>query len=181
MQQAIEAIEKANTISVDFDGVIMSFLFGRSWKSAPSKPRSWFYPFEEALTGFFHRFRYEIPECRETLAKIKGKGKKMYVLTVRNPITAKRAKHWLKHHGFEDIFDDVLHAGFTANAAEFKAQVIKDKNIDLHIDDDFTVISGLNERLPENINLFLFHNKKTLESPRIAKVEDWVTLNKHLK
>ena len=101
----------------------------------PSKPEQIF-----RKTTHLPIFRPPIKQNIEFIKDLSQKGHRLYLISSRFSFLKKETNHLVKKHGLDKIFDK-MYFNFDNNQPHiFKEEVIKKLNLDMHIDDDLSLL-----------------------------------------
>lgn len=177
-----DILSRARIVSFDFDGVLVKLFLGKLWK----KPRMETTPkektfitrctslFEKVFVLFSHGFRLPIPGGKNAILKMKAQGKKVYLLTSRDEASFFAAEILLKLIGYYNIFDKVIFNAGDVNPYYFKDKMVKEENIDIHIDDSTTTLKRLSKNHKSKAFIFFNYYKKNLISAaNVFEIHSW--------
>ena len=110
------------------------------------------------------------------LKSLSRKGHKLYLISSRYNFLEKETARFLKTYGLDKAFDTIYLNHENKQAHVFKDDVIKKLNLDMHIDDDVSLINFVAKKNPKT-TFFLFNEadeKITLAKnvTKIAKLEE---------
>lgn len=169
-----------NTVSVDFDGVLLDLFLGREWApSVASKQKiANKITIPKKLGKEIMKLNLLIRKTKvgsqKTLELFRTETDKLYLLTSRNGILREDTVKWLKKRKL-DYFDEYIFNDLGENPIEFKIKQILDKNIDLHIDDNLEVSHEIAEKCPTcvSINLTSDKNSISIKKPNLYFCSSW--------
>jgi|GEM_PF-1560365 len=168
-------------VSVDFDGVLMANLFGRSW-DFPSYNFHTSSLFLTKIKSLLQKssalldniFRKPVPDSRSCILKFKEKGIKVSLLTSRGYSMSGLTKRWLKSHGLLDLFDNLYFTDINEQAVSHKKDMVELRDIDLHIDDRAHGIKDLSRDNPDKKFIYFnCHNVDIPSIPNVYTVKTW--------
>lgn len=141
MSKMLDAINKAKIISIDFDGVLLRKFLNRRW-SDRSINSGLITNIDNMIGAVLQTVRVKEKNVEKALTTLFEMDKRLVLLTGRNNVSAKFALKWLKAHGIYALFENFYFpdAFFTGDPNKYKFDAIGKYEIDLHIDDDPTVI-----------------------------------------
>lgn len=131
---------------------------------------------KEEATNFWNKYYGEILRqvnikkfAQEVINKLKQEGHKIYLITARwdmpNDNTKEITKQWLKENNVE--YDELM-----INASN-KLQLIKDKNIDIFIDDSFNNCKSIAENTNTKVYMMTSKVNENLNHEKIKRVYSW--------
>lgn len=169
------------TLTVDMDGVFCEPFFGlnlgihRTFLDAAAPPPVADVPARWLGTPLDHlRFnpRRPLPGAREALQRL-SQVRRLVVLTGRRT----RPGWWLRVHGFEGLFDEVIINTGPRKSPHFKLETIAALGSAEHVDDDPRTVQLLAERSDARVFLRDWPRNRDLPyHPRVERVRDLADL-----
>lgn len=168
-------------ISCDLDGVMASLIFGKVWRKKPAHAvfqtnKLWkIFDFLENLWMILtENFRQPILGSKEALQGVKKESLSLYLLTSRSKNLIPATEHWLKKFDLYNLFDKNFFNQKYKSHKEFKAEIIKKENIDLHIDDDLETLDYLSDLFPEKTFVYFnLYNNRYLKKKNVFEIKNW--------
>jgi hypothetical protein len=156
--------ERAQSISLDFDGVLSTLVLGRAWEKTrePRKRIPLFSPFVQGLktvaAGLTEGFRRPFPQAEDALRGLRASQRILYLLTSR---TGERR--------FFNLDGE--------DADRFKARILRSTGIDVHIDDDRETLSYLSKEFPERLFVHMnCYGRKSPVAGNIVVARSWAEI-----
>jgi uncharacterized HAD superfamily protein len=174
---------QARTISLDFDGVLSTLVFGMRWLKTRARrpPIPLLSPVARAIRGglavLSQRWRKPYRHAEDVLHQLRSSGKTLFLLTSRTDERIAPAERWLDRLAWRGFFAGLLFNVDGEDADTFKAKMLREHPIDVHIDDDPKTVAYLAGLCPEKLFIHLAHQYS--RSPRganIVVVRDWKEL-----
>jgi FMN phosphatase YigB (HAD superfamily) len=175
--------EQARSVSLDFDGVLSTLILGRRWAKthAGRPPVPLLTPAVRALRAgvacLTQRYRKPYPHAEAVLRALRSSGKELYLLTSRNGERIAPAERWLERRAWRGFFERLLFNVEGEDADAFKAKMLREHPIDVHIDDDPETVARLAALFPGKLFIHLDHQPGRGQGGKnIAVVADWQEL-----
>jgi hypothetical protein len=185
---AKKIIANAKKLSIDCDGTIMTFFLGRGWlkreKTTKDKNtgllQSLLGKLEDQWMNLIQTFRPPTPNALKTLSAWKSRNKKLYFLTSRHPQIIPSSEKWLQKHRLSSLFEKKHFNLKKETPWVHKEKVIRQENIDLHLDDDPKTIRYLAQALPTKFFIYLSREKNPINYPNVLTFNSWSEIDKNL-
>jgi uncharacterized HAD superfamily protein len=171
---------KNQTVSIDFDGVIIEKVLGVDWASQ-TKTRLYknglklaIYRFiDVSWSRFNHRFRKPIEGSKEGLLKLKDKGYRLVLITSRKGYMREITFEWMKRWGYYDLFDDFYFNDMMIGSVDSKVENVGKVKPVMHVDDNWETVSQLATLNPDKKLIFLNIGENFELHPNIIRVKSW--------
>jgi hypothetical protein len=172
-------------LTVDMDGVICRPILGQNVgisrvlldPGEPPKPARVYPRWLGARLDYLRfNFRRPIDGAREAIADL-GRVRRLVLLTGRRSVP----HDWLRRHGFDGLFDDVVVNETLARSPHYKLEAVRRLGADEHVDDDARTVQLLAD-LTE-VRLFLCdwpRNRGVPIDERIVRVQGIADLARRL-
>lgn len=169
-------------IGLDLDGIIAQHSLGGFWyKLRKFKERvlkkthspSYYFPksfVEKNAWIIIDWFRQPFKERNLLLSLAKDKKIKFYLITGRFKFLERLTIKWLKKYKLFDCFEKVLINTENLEPTEFKAQKIKQLDLDFFIDDDLETILALKKKSPAKLYWLMAVETKKTDNPKVTSV-----------
>ena len=176
---ASRGLDRAKTISMDFDGVLSSLVLGRTWEKTKAKKRPVpvVTPAVRAvkigLAALTERLRRPLPHAEEAVREIRAT-RKLCLLTSRTGPRIAAAERWLARYDWGGLIAVRFFNAEGEDADRFKARIIGSNPIDVHVDDDPETVAYLAGLFPDRMFIHLDHyRRKSPSGPNIITVGGW--------
>ena len=104
-------------------------------------------------------FRPPIKDNLGFLKTLSKKGNKLYLISSRFSFLEKETNHLVKKYGLDMIFDKLYFNFENKQPHIFKNEIIKKLNLDIHIDDDLSLVKFVAQSNPKTKFLWLTKQK----------------------
>jgi hypothetical protein len=171
---------QAENISLDFDGVLSTLVLGRAWEKTRQKKKP--VPLVSGLVRGLKRglarategVRKPLPGAEGSLRQLRSSRKTLYLLTSRTGERIAAAERWLDRYAWNDIFERAFYNADGEDADRFKARILRDHPIDVHVDDDPETLAHLSRLFPDKLFVYMnFYRRKGPAGDNIAVVSGW--------
>ena len=176
---ASRGLDRAKTISMDFDGVLSSLVLGRTWEKTKAKKRPVpvVTPAVRAvkigLAALTERLRRPLPHAEEAVREIRAT-RTLYLLTSRTGPRIAAAERWLARYDWGALFAVRFFNAEGEDADRFKARIIGANPIDVHVDDDPETVAYLAGLFPDRMFIHLNHyRRRSPAGSNILAVSGW--------
>jgi len=171
---------QAANISLDFDGVLSTLVFGRAWEKTRRKKKP--IPLASVVIRGLKRglarttesFRKPLPGAEGSLRQLRSSRKTLYILTSRTGERIAAAERWLDRYAWNDIFERTFFNTEGEDADRFKARILGTHPIDIHVDDDPETLEHLSRLFPDKLFVHMnFYRREGPAGDNIVVVGGW--------
>jgi hypothetical protein len=171
---------EAANISLDFDGVLSTLVLGRAWEKTRQKRRP--IPVASAIVRRLKRglarategLRKPLPGAEDALRRLRSSRKALFILTSRTGERIAAAERWLDRYAWNDIFGRAFYNADGEDADRFKARILRDHPIDVHVDDDPETLAHLSRLFPDKQFIYMnFYRRKGPAAENVVVVSGW--------
>ena len=171
---------QAANISLDFDGVLSTLVFGRAWEKTRQKKKP--IPLASVVIRGLKRglaratesCRKPLPGAEGSLRQLRSSRKTLYILTSRTGERIAAAERWLDRYAWNDIFERTFFNTEGEDADRFKARILGTHPIDIHVDDDPETLEHLSRLFPDKLFVHMnFYRREGPAGDNIVVVGGW--------